>query len=113
MGEKEVARLRYSHTAMAEAESSKKGFEETQRQLKEAKKSLNDITNENQQLKIAIGKARYGTPILEKPRKQDLENINELRTENQDLKTQVGKIRYAKSINMKLMEKETENQEDQ
>ena len=50
-------------------------------------------------LKIAIGKARYGTPVtVEKSRTQDLENINELRTENQDLKAQVGKIRYAKPV---------------
>jgi chromosome segregation ATPase len=96
--EKEVARLRYSHTAMAEADASKKGLEETETKLKEAKVTLNDISNENQQLKIAIGKARYGTPLVERARTQDLENINELRTENQDLKAQVGKIRYAKPI---------------
>jgi hypothetical protein len=107
--EKEVARLRYSHTAMVEADASKKGLKETERKLKEAKKTLNDITNENQQLKIAIGKARYGTPLLVSPRKQDLENINILRTENQDLKAQVGKIRYAKPINIKTKNSETEN----
>ena len=94
--EKEVVRLRYSHTAMADADASRKGLEETEIKLKEARKTLNDISNENQQLKIAIGKARYGTPIVERARTQDLENINELRTENQDLKAQVGKIRYGK-----------------
>merc|ERR1711881_68800 len=93
---------------MAEADASKKGLQETEIKLKEAKKTLNDITNENQQLKIAIGKARYGTPIVETSRRQDLENINILRTENQDLKAQVGKIRYAKPINIKTINGESE-----
>merc|ERR1711881_834968 len=93
---------------MAEADASKKGLQETEIKLKEAKKTLNDMTNENQQLKIAIGKARYGTPLVATPRKQDLENINILRTENQDLKAQVGKIRYAKPINTKAKTVESE-----
>jgi prefoldin subunit 5 len=56
--EKEVARLRYAHSAMAEVEKSKDELEAAKSHLQVAKVTLNDIKNENEQLKLAIGKAR-------------------------------------------------------
>ena len=49
--EKEVARLRYAHSAMTDAEA-------RQADLHEAKRSLNRVAHENEQLKMAVGKAR-------------------------------------------------------
>ena len=91
--EKEVARLRYAHSAMVQAENSKKDLKATEIRLKEARQTLNEVSHENEQLKLAVAKARYGTP--QKSKTEDLKNINELRTENDDLKNEVRKIRYA------------------
>ena len=65
--EKEVARLRYSHSAIKDAENTKS-------KLLKAKVSLNDVTSENEQLKLVIGKTRYGAPPEVK---QSLNNTNE------------------------------------
>ena len=84
--EKEVARLRYSHSAIVDASKSKKSLEETQSKMIETKKELNLIANENDQLKMEVAKARYTTPsmpISERAR------LNELQTENDELKQEV------------------------
>ncbi|TRY73327.1 hypothetical protein TCAL_06037 [Tigriopus californicus] len=62
--EKEVARLRYSHGAMVEVEDSKAKLEESAIHLKSTKANLNSMVHENDQLRLAIGKARYGTPSV-------------------------------------------------
>jgi len=60
--EKEVVRLRYAHSAMVEAEERRDDLRSSRDDLQRAKESLNDVTSENQQLKIVIGKTRYGHP---------------------------------------------------
>ncbi len=82
--EKEVARLRYSHAAISDAEVTRVG-------LQQARESLNIVANENDQLKLAIARERYGirqAPIEER------EKMNVLQTENEELKTEVRKFRY-------------------
>ncbi len=49
--EKEVVRLRYAHGALSDAEARKAD-------LDRARQSLNRVANENDQLKLAVGKAR-------------------------------------------------------
>ena len=56
--EREVARLRYAHSAIQDNEESRNLLQETNNHLKEAKVNLNDIANENEQLKLAIARAR-------------------------------------------------------
>ena len=77
--EKEVVKLRYSAPEI---------IEETPMETKE---SMNRMAHENEQLKIAIGKERYG------PRQVPVEakvQLNMLQTENDELKTEVRKFRY-------------------
>merc|ERR1712062_382944 len=79
--ERIVAKLRYSapNTEI---------IEETPLKTKE---SMNRMAHENEQLKIAIGKERYG------PRQVPVEakvQMNILKTENDELKTEVRKFRY-------------------
>merc|ERR1712062_262038 len=79
--ERIVAKLRYSapNTEI---------IEETPLKTKE---SMNRMAHENEQLKIAIGKERYG------PRQVPVEakvQLNLLKTENDELKTEVRKFRY-------------------
>jgi len=79
--ERTVAKLRYSapNTEI---------IEETPLKTKE---SMNRMAHENEQLKIAIGKERYG------PRQVPVEakvQLNILKTENDELKTEVRKFRY-------------------
>lgn len=85
--EKEVARLRYSHEAMVEVETSKAKLEESANHLKSTKDNLNSMVHENDQLRLAIGKARYGTPSVPVPERQ---RINNLQTENEELKKEVS-----------------------
>merc|ERR1712038_408146 len=65
--EKEVARLRYAHSAMLEAEATKSSLRDSQSDLLKAKETLNDVNTEIEQLKIVIGKTRYGSPPSELP----------------------------------------------
>merc|ERR1719361_2734907 len=76
--EKEVVRLRYAPFTDPE-------------HLMETKESLNTMAHENDQLKLAIAKERYGkkqVPLAAK------EKLNILQTENEELKTEVRKFRY-------------------
>lgn len=59
--EQEVARLRYSRAAVAveeDTETSRNDLERSRTSLLEAKRSLNDVSNENAQLRLEIGKAK-------------------------------------------------------
>ena len=87
--EKEVARLRYSHSAMIESEASKDKLEKTESDLLETKVSLNEIANENEQLKLAVVKARYAKRPSTSLSVEDKDKINFLRTENDELKHEV------------------------
>eukprot|EP00095_Tigriopus_kingsejongensis_P005779 maker-scaffold698_size109766-snap-gene-0.18 protein:Tk05779 transcript:maker-scaffold698_size109766-snap-gene-0.18-mRNA-1 annotation:"hypothetical protein LOTGIDRAFT_235292" len=89
--EKEVVRLRYSHGAIVDAEVSKVKLEESTSTLLSTKDSLNNLVHENDQLKLAIVKARYGVPNLPV---QDKQRINHLQTENEELKKEVRRMRY-------------------
>ena len=53
-----VFRLRYAHSAMVEAESTRDDLRTSRSDLIKAKEILNDRETENQQLKIVIGKTR-------------------------------------------------------
>ena len=64
--------------------------EEDKEELIETKASLNNMFHENDQLKLAIVKERYG------PRQVPIEakvKLNILQTENEELKTEVRKFR--------------------
>ena len=64
--------------------------EEDKEELIETKASLNNMFHENDQLKLAIAKERYG------PRQVPIEakvKLNILQTENEELKTEVRKFR--------------------
>lgn len=58
--------------------------------LQQTKASLNEIASENEQLKIAIGKARYGGPPPTP--EQERERIEKLQLENEELKNEVSAI---------------------
>ena len=63
---------------------------EDKEELIETKTSLNNMFHENDQLKLAIAKERYG------PRQVPIEakvKLNILQTENEELKTEVRKFR--------------------
>ena len=63
---------------------------EDKEELIETKASLNNMFHENDQLKLAIAKERYG------PRQVPIEakvKLNILQTENEELKTEVRKFR--------------------
>ena len=51
---------RYAHSAMLEAEETKSDLHTSRTDLQKARETLNDVNTENQQLKIVIGKTRYG-----------------------------------------------------
>ena len=56
--------------------------------LKQTKKVLNEIASENDLLKLAIGKARYGIPPA-RVSDEERERINRLQMENDELKSEV------------------------
>ena len=74
--EKEVARLRYSHSAIADAELTKQDLINT-------KKDLNDVANENDQLKMEVGKTRYG--MKHKTNEEEEEKIETTETEEEKI----------------------------
>ena len=84
--EKEVVRLRYSPQEIVVQDSP-----ESELELLETKVELNSMAHENELLKLAIGKERYGprqVPVEQK------EELNILKTENEELKNEVRKFRY-------------------
>jgi len=72
--EKEVARLRYAHSAMVEAELTRDDLRTSRSDLIKAKEILNDRETENQQLKIVIGKTRYGGGPSSERNQEDLDS---------------------------------------
>ena len=56
--------------------------------MKQTKKALNEIAAENDLLKLAIGKARYGIPPAVVS-DEEREKMNQLKLENDELKTEV------------------------
>merc|ERR1712176_1410127 len=80
--EREVARLRYADAARGAAESV-----ETLDKLRKTRDTLNEIVTENDQLKIEVGKARYGEPFP--VAKNDKEERELLAAENQNLKEKI------------------------
>ncbi|XP_040573096.1 uncharacterized protein [Lepeophtheirus salmonis] len=96
--ENEIEKLRLNRELITENLASQKSIDElrvmldqTNSLLRETKENLNDITNENEILKIEVGKARYGKPVIPIEEK---EKINKLMTENEELKEKVKKVRY-------------------
>ncbi|CAB4067754.1 unnamed protein product [Lepeophtheirus salmonis] len=68
--ENEIEKLRLNRELITENLASQKSIDElrvmldqTNSLLRETKENLNDITNENEILKIEVGKARYGKPV--------------------------------------------------
>lgn len=102
--EKEVSRLRYSNQAVSKTD------------LDEAKSVLNDVANENDQLKLAVARARYATPppvevvLLPPPSADDdasvitveKEHINTLISENEELKSEVRDTCVLRELGEKL-----------
>jgi len=87
--EKEVARLRYSHSAMLEAEETKSDLHNSRTDLQKARETLNDVATENQQLKIVIGKTRYGGGPPP-PQPDDLEEEQTSSSEKAEPKANTG-----------------------
>ena len=84
--EKEVVRLRYSPQEIIFQENP-----ESELELMETKEVLNSMAHENDQLKLAIVKERYGPRQVPIEAKQKLNN---LQIENDELKSEVRKFRY-------------------
>eukprot|EP00096_Caligus_rogercresseyi_P005385 TRINITY_DN2076_c0_g1_i2.p1 TRINITY_DN2076_c0_g1~~TRINITY_DN2076_c0_g1_i2.p1 ORF type:complete len:524 (-),score=144.87 TRINITY_DN2076_c0_g1_i2:276-1847(-) len=96
--EKEIEELRLNQDILTDSLASQKSIDElrymldqTNSLLKETRANLNEITSENEVLKIEVGKARYGRPSLP-PEEED--KINELISENEKLKKEVENIHY-------------------
>ncbi len=96
--EREVARLRYSHSAISEAEKSKQDAASTKSHLQSARAEINEMANENDQLRMQVGKARYGSggpaEIEVSMTDKEKDQMNTLIAENEELKNEVRKIRY-------------------
>jgi hypothetical protein len=75
--------------------------------LIETKESLNIVSHENDQLRLAISKERYGPRSVPIEAKQQL---NILQTENEELKTEVRKFRYGVHHSL-LFEDDDDDQE--
>ena len=87
--EKEVVRLRYSPKEVliqAPPDNTESDLE-----LMETKEVLNNMAHENDQLKVAIARERYGPRQVPVEAKQQL---NILQTENDELKSEVRRFRY-------------------
>ncbi len=93
--EKEVARLRYAHGALKTAERQKAD-------LDEAKQSLNAAKNENDQLKLAVAKARYAAPPIAVTLSEKV-LMNDLKNENEELKKEVKSIHNLYFLKCHLM----------
>lgn len=89
--EHEVARLREQQADRQHARASEE--EEMLNDLQETRKSLNAVSHENEQLRMAIGRARYSAPPP--PSLSEREKMNLLQTENEELKKEVRKFRYS------------------
>ena len=86
--EKEVVRLRYSpKEVLIQAPDNT----ESDLELMETKEVLNNMAHENDQLKVAIARERYGPRQVPVEAKQQL---NILQTENDELKSEVRRFRY-------------------
>ena len=74
---------------------------ESDLELMETKEVLNDMAHENDQLKVAIARERYGPRQVPVEAKQQL---NILQNENDELKSEVRRFRYVqKQIYLKLI----------
>ena len=73
---------------------------ESDLELMETKEVLNDMAHENDQLKVAIARERYGPRQVPVEAKQQL---NILQNENDELKSEVRRFRYVQTLYLKLI----------